>query len=439
MQRQLGPFETALTLTGEHAPFVVVAVLRLAGAPPRERLAEALDLLARHYPMLSSRIVPRGRGFAFEPGEGVQVPLTVLPRKGEDHWREVADGELNTPVDHASGPLLRAAYLVPGESPGASGLEAESEIVLTFDHAAMDAVSAAPLLEQLLGLLGAADSEDLAARARELPESLPMPAVEERLPPAWRGLGGGGRRFRFLAKQMAEEISFRLATRRGRQAPVVKSTPCHPLPLLLDEATTEALVASTRRHRVTVHGALQAALLLALWRGVYEARPRPLRYIAFADLRPYLRPPLPREALGSAITFVRYTTRLESDTGFWPLAEEVSRQVHQGGHRGDKFASFLLSETMMRLTLRRGRDRMGETAVSYSGALDLGLAGAGRLRGLHAFVSNLALGPELTAQARITNGRLGIDLVYLDCDFDPCTLEPVAEEILALLRRAAES
>jgi len=148
---------------------------------------------------------------------------------------------------------------------------------------------------------------------------------------------------------------------------------------------------------------------------------------------------------------LRYTTDVESgspnggaelgDTPFWPLAQRVTGQVATGFKRGDKYSALLLAETMMRQVLGQRRERMAATAVSYGGATRVGAVcepGEGRLgmRGMHAFVSNFEVGPEYTAQARIVDGALQLDILYLDSDMDAALAEVVAEEILDILRVA---
>jgi len=69
--------------------------------------------------------------------------------------------------------------------------------------------------------------------------------------------------------------------------------------------------------------------------------------------------------------------------------------------------------------LRAASQRMAQTAVSYTSSPGLAPAyGDVRVLGLHAFVSDIPLGPEFTAQVRLADGRLAWDVVYLDADFD---------------------
>jgi len=474
MRRHLGTFETAATLTNDVAPFVVVVVLELDGGPSLERLRAALAILQRRHPLLRVRIVESAGRFWYEPladrssrpdgrdggADGPQgpppIPLRPVTRAGDEHWQRVAEEELNRRIDSAAGPLMRCVYVTPSASAGApvtgSGASARCEILLAFHHAIMDATSGTALVRELLSLCDPAVRPDL---AMELPrERSVLPPVETLFPAAARGLGGKLRAGAFLARQVADELSYRWRTWGGRKPPIASTSRCHILPVALSCDETAALVQASRRRRVTLNGALGAAFLRAVDDHLFGGRARALRYMTFADLRSYLDPPVAAEELGSFLAMMRYTapmTRREGTRGegsrparsgaidgadgdFWLLARHLSDQVARGARRGDKLWSVRFSEAVMRMLLRRRTERMAATAISYTGVARLDPESS--VRRLHAFVSNFALGPEYTAHARIFEGMLLLDILYLDVDMDGALARTLADEILATLRRA---
>jgi hypothetical protein len=428
MHRDLGSFETALTLTGRHAPFVVVVVLHLSPGPPRERLRLALEVLQQRHPMLGVRICERAGHLLFTSEGTPEIPLRWVEGAAEGAWRRVAEEELNLPIDEETGPLLRATWLA-----SAAGAEsATGHLLLTFHHTALDGVSGAALIGELLHLCG---SDAAAPELAGLPPSALPPPLESLLPPAARGLAGAGRRLGFLARQLVDEIAYRLRTRGEREPPIEETTRCRVLTVELSAAATTALVRRARRERVTLPAALSAAFLLAAHRYLYGGRKRPLRHILFANLRPQLRPPLPEMPLGSYISMLRYTVKLSPRRAFWPLAGSITRQVGTSLHRGEKFSAARLCEPMMRRALGQRSERMAATAVSYSGPIRFGACyGSIGLEGVHAFVSNFALGPEYTAQVKMFRGRLQLDVVYLDVDMGAELAEAIAAEILETLQ-----
>jgi len=449
MPRPLGTFETAATRTNDVAPFVVVVVLALDGGPSLERLRDALAVLQRRHALLRVRIVERGGQLWYEPlGRPLPpIPLRAVERTVEERWREVAEEELNTRIGSADGPLVRCSYVARGGDQGDSAAKDRRELILAFHHAIMDGASGLTLVEELLALCDSARDTDLQELAAEAPAAGPIPPpVDTQFPASTRGFGGRLGAARFLGRQLADEVAFRLRTRGGRRPPIAASARCQVLSVGLTREETAALVQATRRRRVTVNGALSAAFLCAVGDQLYAGRARALRYMTFADLRPYLDPPVPADELGSFLAMLRYTARMDGDrpagaTGaaadggrFWDLARRLTGQVVRGARRGDKLWSVRFSEAVMRMLLRRRSERMAATAVSYLGVARL--AATATVRGLHAFVSNFALGPEYTALARIYDGELLLDVVYLDVDMDAALAQTLAEEIVDLLRQA---
>ena len=278
--RALGCFETALQLTGEPTPFNLVIVLRLGGGPTPEQLQSAFIELQNRHPLLRVRIVKQGERYQFEP-EGVPaIPLRLVDRANDEDWRTVAEDELNRRLDVAVGPALRVTCLLPPADDG------NREFVLTFNHAVTDADSAMTLLQELLDLC------DPGSLPLEPPATGLAPAAEELFPARFRGSAGGARLLGFAARQIADEVLYRLRSHRSQRPPVGNGARCRLLPLQLNEEATASLIRSTRRMRLTLNGTCGAAMLLAVHRNLYGSGAVPLRYFTFADLRPQLHPPV---------------------------------------------------------------------------------------------------------------------------------------------------
>jgi hypothetical protein len=426
MRRKLGTFERAQVLTGDFAPFNVVAVLRVTGGPRPEVLRQACAALQRRQPLLGVHLVRQGDGFWFDSEGTPAIPVHVVERTGDTQWMAVAEEELNRGLDTTGGPLLRCSYLFAPQAP--------SEIVLTFHHVIVDAVSGVRMMHELLSLCDPT-REPPTAEGGEVLEPLPVP--ESLFPPGFRGWRGRWRVALFLLRQLADEARFRWGGRGKRKAPIHAAARSRILPLQLSEEETTALARRARKEKVTLNSVVSAAILLAARELLYDGQSLPLRTFTFASLRPYIRPPISEEKLGSCFAIMRFTFRV-GDQGFWELARQINEHVRTAGRRGDKLTFFLTTEMMMRAILRLRSMRMGTTAISYLGAPRLERAyGPLELYGLHTFVSNLALGPEYTALVRLFEGKLWWDILYLDADMGHARAVEMAEEIRATLHRAA--
>lgn len=430
MERRLGIFETAETLTNAAAPFNVVGVIDFSSAIEPGGLREALDRAQRRHPLLRARIVEIDGGFVYDL-EGVPpIPLEIIERTGDEHWTGIAETELNRPFDLETGPLVRCTLLTDGADGEAA------ELVLSFLHAIIDGSSAVNLVREIF------IDWEAAAAGRDLdpPESLALqPPVETFFPAPYRGLRSKVRIAGFMARQLADEITYRRRARGTRRMPIHTEARCRVLCRDLAEDDLTALVRAARRHRVTLNSVLNAAMLKVVQDRLYDGAPVPLRNFNFAILRPYLKPPVEDHHLGSFFVMLRTTVNLGAKEEFWRLAAAINTQAVAAARSGDKFLSILTVADVMKFILGQRRMRMGATALAYTGPLKLpDRIGGIRIRSVRAMVSNLVLGPEVTIHARLFGGRLCWDHVYLDTDMDDSTATELTDEILDLLREVGK-
>jgi hypothetical protein len=418
--RPLGTFELAQMLTDDHAPFNVVAVFKIEGGLSAEELRSALVTLQQRHAMLRVSIVHETRlRRLFVDDQTPAIPLTVSKRTGDEQWLSIAEEELGRRIDTEVGPLMRCRYLC-----GAG----QGELIVTFLHAIMDAASGAAVVNDLLSLLGGVT----------LPEPDPgeslTPPAEAYFPQQYTGWRRYGQLARFLLRLLLDEVRYRLNSRHCRRAPAQRQGHCRILTLELDDATTSRLARRARQQRVSLNSVLNAALLLATRDQLYHGHDVPMRALTFPVLRAFLKPRIPDDTLASYFVALRLTFFLRQSHDLWSLAAEVHQQIHRAAKRGDKFFFHCVSALLMRLVLSQRSQRMGHTALSFMESTDMETS-FGRLSvsGMHAFVSNFELGPELAAQARVFQNRLGISMMYLDSDMSSDQAQAIAEVIRELL------
>jgi hypothetical protein len=422
MKRKSGKMEMASAISNEAFTFNAVIILRITGGPSEAALRKLLDYLQHRHPLLGVHI-QQEKGRYFFVSEGTPgIPLNVVERQNSDHWQQVTEEELNRRFDMFTGPLVRFTYLT---GPGA---KKESEIIITFQHAVIDAVSSVTLLHELLSVCGEMETN----------APLPLlPPVEAFFPPAFKGIRRKGNMFLFILRQMGDEFRYRLRTRGKRKAPIHPTGQCKILPMKISKETTHALLQSSRKKRITLNNLLTAAMLMAVHRHLYHSQTLPLRHISTADLRPYLNPPLDPQYVGSYFAMMRFTLGMKENTGVWDLAREINDITLASLKRGDKFCANLLSYRMMRMLFRLKSMRMAGTAMSYTGPVMLTKHyGKIEVHDLHAFVSNFVLGPEYTALVELFDNCIYWNIQYLDSDMDHEQAGVIADEIRTILESA---
>jgi hypothetical protein len=428
--------EMAQASTNEHYPFNAVIILRMTNGPSEETLKTLLEYLQHRHPLLGVHILKEKNRYFFVSEGTPAIPLKVVERQNNDHWQQVAEEELNGKLDIFTGPLVRFTYLTT------SGNKKESEIVITFQHSVMDAISGANLLHEILSFCqeiesrGAADVMEKLKKLEPLPS---LPSIEAFLPPSFKGIRRKWNVFLFILRQMGDEFRYRLRTRGKRKAPIHPAGRCKILPMKLSKETTDALLKCARKKRITLNNLLTTAILLAAHKHLYDGQTRPLRHINTADLRPYLNPPLEAQYFGSYFSMMLFTVRMKENPGIWELAKEINDIIYSALKRGDKFCANLLSYQMMRAVFRFKSFRMGATALSFTGPSMLkknyGKIG---IRDIHAFVSNFVVGPEYTALVHMFDNYIYWNILYLDSDMDHEQAKVIADDIRTILESVAK-
>ncbi|TVP58750.1 MAG: hypothetical protein EA349_04125, partial [Halomonadaceae bacterium] len=104
----------------------------LQGKVDPERLERALACAMQAYPLLRARVGCNNNRPSFIFRTQAPVPLHLVPRQSEEHWREIVETEVDDSILPSS-PLLWRATLVSGEQ--------HSELLIAINHAITDGFS----------------------------------------------------------------------------------------------------------------------------------------------------------------------------------------------------------------------------------------------------------------------------------------------------------
>ena len=362
--RALGNIERGCWLIDQTAPMNVVAVAQVRGRLELERLKSALDLVQRRHPLLRVCVQVEG-GTPFYCLSDTAIPFEVLPRRGPIHWQQVATDERNRSFRWDVAPLVRMTVL-HGED--------ESELIVTLHHMISDGLTCIYLVRDLLLALS---GQAMAAPLTPLPE---RPALEALMPESERGMMGLKRSARFIAKQAW--TFFALRPQLLREQKVVpsanrRSAVSHQQ---LSRAETSALLAACRKHGVTVHGVLCAALLLAVGAEVRAESPAPSHRLGCCtpvNLRRVLSPTIGEDVglyVGPIVTF----HRIDASTELFALAGQLTRQLQTARGEGVPAVSLATQSRLLpsRISPQRAAQHLynrlfGTVSVTNMGVLDI--------------------------------------------------------------------
>lgn len=436
-QRYLGAFETAQALTDSYYSFNVTAILRLENGPTPEKIQKALDILQKQNPALNVKLLKDKKGFAFHSGDIPAIPFKSLRRNSDNHWREITEEELVTKIDSASGPLARCTVLYE-TGPGGN---VSTEIIITFLHVIADAISGYYFLHRLLTLSTAEDIEKIAGE--DIPENIKLrEPTESFFPSQYRGFRKRLSVIPFFLRQMADEICYKWK-RRGQPSDKKKINPdarCRILDIHLSEEQSKRLAQRARKERVTLYNTLSTAMLLAVRKHRYPDIDIPHYLFSFADFRPFIQPSMDEKYLGSYSTMLRHTFTPGHNGYFWARVRRLNRLTLECYKRGDKYLFSLVSPFIIKTVTGMRNQRMGTSALSYTGPTGLDtFYGDTKVNLLHTYVTNFDIGPEYAAQSRWFNEKIHLDIMYLDTDMDEAEAKKIADEIIYILEQATRT
>jgi hypothetical protein len=410
--RYMGEQERLLHYMHGMGGLIAVTVLTIRGPLGADLVQGGLDYIQQRHAMLRVHIRYRRRSFRRQPPFVVvepeldlagttAIPLTELT----GDWEELVRTELRTPMPRGLNPRMRAVLV----RPGADGV---SRLILTTDHAIADAQASCLAVRDLMAFF--ADPS--------LPASPPSglgPALETIYP---KKPDSGTK---------AYEPAIRLPHPRrpkGQRDTLYEWRQ-------FSVAETDAIRATARAHRTTMHGAMTAAVLQAVNQqyGLVE-----MTCASTMEFRRLSRPPLPADTFGCFVDVVR--TRHALGGPFWALAQEVAFKLIATIAKDQKTSSLLALPSFevyrheLMPTLRSGL-RIDGVGVTSAG--DTGLRrhyGRFELVDIIMLVSVHVVGPGVFAVGLEREGELSLGLCYASKTLAPEEVAELIDRSAAILR-----
>lgn len=424
MRRPLGNHERDFWVLDKQTEFNFTLVVRLSGPLEPEPLRKALAAVQRRHPLLGVRIED-GKPPMFVPTDN-PIPLEVLERADEDHWRRRAEAELITRIP-SEGPLVRVVLL---RSPQGH------ELLITFLHAIADALSGVHFIRDLfqaLGMLHEGREPALAPR----PDSVPMAAL---LPAGVHGVRGAMKAGAFVGRLLPNLLSRLHKLPGDDQVPLAKRE-VRMLPHELPEETAGRLLQRARAEGCTLHGVLMATALRAIGRQFPELEPISLACSSAVDLRAQLQGELSEE-LGLFVAPVTTFHSVAKRAPLWELAREASRKVHQARER-DVLIATRLQGGLMPEDVQKGLKTFASPVWGAFGITNIRRVelpervGPLTLEKVHFVTCARMLGSTLGLAASSFRGKMFLNYVYTHPVASPAQSQAVVQDAVAELHAAA--
>jgi NRPS condensation-like uncharacterized protein len=326
--RPLDPAEAFFFLSDRVSCMNFVFFAERSGHLDPRRIQVALAAIQEENPLLRARITwTADRGFCFEPAPDAAIDLQCREVHADD-WKPWIERELAHPFAENAAPLIRCVYL-------AMSSPERSVLALVFHHSVADGRSGNELLRRLL---------DCIATQQEMPTDAgrpPLPPMHQVFPPRYR---------------WAEQPDAAKRVRDSLMAGYKRHGPLTPIPWLSSAAptrtprfirvslpaeVTRSLLARSRQHGTSVHGAICAAQLLAQFR-LRGSRDAATYFLSYpVDMRTLLEPAQPVAPTALYVSLISAAFAIDSGTGLWALAQDVMAQTRRqlAGGEGHLFFS----------------------------------------------------------------------------------------------------
>lgn len=287
--RLLGTNEKVFWVLDQKTSSHFAVVAEIEGNASDHAWRQALDTVQKRHPNLSVKISGNEYSTAcLEHVEDCQIPLKIVNTTEGANWDSELESEMKIPFDITTAPLVRTVLI---QQPG------KTIFILLSNHSIGDGMSAALLIRDILGVLSGKPMSNLPA----------LPPLD-----ALAGLPHG-------SKDDTQPNDFIQVKNSLLPKPNVEIRR-----LEFSKSLTENLIKRSKTEQTTVHGALSAALVLALKQTSESFKPKPVRI---------LHPLSARNSLGLGdnynllLNIVTLPYEPAPNETFWGFARNVRKSI----------------------------------------------------------------------------------------------------------------
>ncbi len=323
IERPLGPIEEVYWHLDNSSPMLVMGVSKLSGGLTEEHLRAGLDEVQRRHPMLRVKIVEESGGKGWFRSRVPALPLTELPADLDLHaWLEE---ELLIKIPSETGPLVACYY---------QRLERNTiRIAVKMHHAISDGTSVKNFLVDWVK----AATQMAQTGVTELTPLPQLPYFNERFPAFAHGITGF---FRWLYV-LFRLLGSMLTNGAPRFVNVDQSVPVglrglYILEKNFPESIMTPLLQRARQEGTTVHGALYAAVMLAVAKEIDQQQRPFIASVSSVNIREKMQPAA-KEDIGYLVTAVISAHKVNCADALWPLAREIKQRANEGMARGMEY------------------------------------------------------------------------------------------------------
>lgn len=425
--RALSPFETVLEgLNSSTGTWSIVTTSQVRGPLSEADLKTALDRVQQRHAYLNVRIVGSLTALQFAPMQLSAIPLRVV---SDQSWQAVVNAELNQPLD-SSQSLMRVVLVRDRQLPD------RSYLVTTTHHAISDGTTCMKLHAELLSASQGQPLDYL------MPSSSLPPALEQLLPPSFKGFSGRLRATLFLLRLTVEKLVNPIGALQPDQQVAIVDRRCCSVHRLLPTELYPRLLQRCAAEQTTVHGAICAAMAMATWtelrQNLKSGQGIRMSCQTAVDLRRTGR--LDRQAnqvLASLISSVQQRHYIQPKTRFWDLARQIKRQISGAIAQDYPLQMVLLGKVLFDYAIAHPNAVDTTLFVSNLGKVDLPRQyGQLELEAISFTAANALFAGVFNLYVSSFANQMQLNFVFSTPSFSPERMERLVEATIAQLWQA---
>ncbi len=306
-ERQLISMEQGMELFNRCANSLNVAIVsRIKGYFSKAIIRKALDLVQSRHPRLNSHLIYSLDNLRFKTEGTEKIPLQIIINNQKEYWQKIVVDELNKKIDSHN--FLSKVIVVKYEKN-----TNVNYLITIFHHAIIDAISGTYLHSEILKYCNEIVSNNKIQKVSNLPA---VPSLEE-----------------LIAKVTTENQESPKSTQQVDFLPIEQYAPHKQrsfglIHKQLDVNKTNKIIEYCKQEKATVHGAICAAMMLALAKKI-KSKDKNLYFScrSSVDMRRRLNPPLSQEHIAMIVSALTSFHSITCETSFWDLAREVTQQI----------------------------------------------------------------------------------------------------------------
>ena len=359
--RKLASNEHTMEILNRSGGFSILTISRVKGGLKEEIVRQALDLIQTRHPRLNCRIIGDLDSLRFVLG-ATKIPLRIVQKQFIEQWQEVVLEELNQLID--SDKCLIRAVLINFDDSNLNYL------LTILHHAISDGLSAAQLHSEILTYCQKIVDDKIENNISSLH---PLPNIQELFPKSMQGTVAKIKSNLFLPFLQLKLSLHRPETLKLEKYVSPDLRRCNMLQRKLNKETTTQLVKLCRKERTTVHGALCAAMMLAVGGQATNKNNANLRFScrSFVSLRKHIQPEVHRENLGNLASAITTLHNIDINTSFWDLARDVREKLTVGLRKEDIFSVVLISKKFFQLLMYLSNKRTLTVGLTNIGRVNI--------------------------------------------------------------------